>query len=130
MWHITYHELTITDVFRSGVVLTTVAALIAVLCSTFFLMYFLPFTRGTMARSLRVQSFILAFCGLWLFAALVPFTVFFATRSAQVTASIGGIQLPPQAVQQAEMALGSTSVYRRIGYRKLISSPFGASVAG
>ncbi|KAF8066554.1 hypothetical protein FPV67DRAFT_1416901 [Lyophyllum atratum] len=107
------------DVFKSGVILTVVAALIAVLCSIFILMA--VFTRGLAARSLRIQAAILAFCAVWLFATLVPFTVFFANRSAQVSARVGNIELPPQIIKQAEQAMGSTSVYRQIGYLRLVA---------
>ncbi|KAF5367289.1 hypothetical protein D9615_010452 [Tricholomella constricta] len=107
------------DVFQSGVVLTVVGALIAVLCSIFILMLF--FTRGYAARSLRTQSLILAFCATWLLATLIPFTFFFATRSAKVSASIGGVELPASIIKQTEKALGSTSVYREIGYLRLVA---------
>lgn len=107
------------DVFQSGVVLTVVGALIAVACTNFILMVL--FTRGLAARSLRIQSAALVFCATWLFATLVPFTTFFANRSAQVSATIGGVQLPPSIIKQAEQALGSTSVYNRIGYVKLVA---------
>lgn len=107
------------DVFQSGVVLTVVGAFIAVLCSTFILMVF--FTRGLAARSLRIQSAILAFFATWLFATLIPFTTFVANRSAQVSATIGGVQLPPSIIKQAEQTLGTTSVYNRIGYLRLVA---------
>lgn len=104
------------DVFKSGVVLTTVAALIAVLSFLYILM--LCFTQKLAARTLRVQSLSLAFCATWQFATLIPFTDFFANRSAQVSASIGGVALPPSLIQQAEQALGANPVYHKVGYRK------------
>ncbi|KAG6910345.1 hypothetical protein DXG01_011414 [Tephrocybe rancida] len=107
------------DVFNSGVVLTTVGALIAVFCSIFVLMLFT--TRRLAVRSLRIQALILAFCATWLFATLIPFTDFFANRSAQITASIGGVQLPDSLVKASEKALGTTSVYKEIGYLRLVA---------
>ncbi|GLB40874.1 hypothetical protein LshimejAT787_0900890 [Lyophyllum shimeji] len=111
------------DVFQSGVVLTVVGALIAVLSSLSLLSLLVPHspTRRLSARSLRLQSFLLAFCAAWLFATLVPFTVFFANRSAQVSASVGSVQLPQSIIKQAEQALGTTSVYKRIGYLRLVA---------
>ncbi|RDB16463.1 hypothetical protein Hypma_002817 [Hypsizygus marmoreus] len=113
--------ITVDDVFHSGVVLTTVAALIAVLCTIFTLLLVLPSTKGLAKRSLRIQSFILAFCATWLFACAVAYTVIFATRNAKVSASIGGIELPPALVEQAEQVLGSTRIYRHIDYLRLVA---------
>ncbi|KAG6864067.1 hypothetical protein C0991_000419 [Blastosporella zonata] len=107
------------DVFKSGVVLTTVGALIAVLCSIFLLVLFV--SPRLSVRSLRIQSLILAFCATWLFATQVPFTDFFANRSAQVSATIGGVKLPDSIVQTTAQALGSTSVYNEIGYLRLVA---------
>ncbi|KAG6830612.1 hypothetical protein H0H87_007555 [Tephrocybe sp. NHM501043] len=102
------------DVFKSGIVLTVVGALIAVFCSIFLLMLFT--TPRLTIRSLRLQSLILAFCATWLFATLIPFTDFFANRSAQITATVGGVKLPDSVVKATERALGTTSVYKEIGY--------------
>ena len=59
----------------------------------------------------------LAVLSLWLFATLVPFTDFVATRSAKVSASLGGTPLSPQEIQAYQDALGLTSVYHKLGYR-------------
>ncbi|KAG6872208.1 hypothetical protein C0995_011971 [Termitomyces sp. Mi166 len=107
------------DVFSSGAVVTTVGALIAVLCAIFIFMQIS--TRHLAARSLRIQSFLLAFCSAWLFATLVPFTDFFAKRSAKVTAFLGGQQLPDALVKQAENAFGATSIYRHLSYLRLLA---------
>lgn len=104
------------DIFRTGVVQTTVSALIAVLSFLFFINVFLTTSASRVAQALRIQAVLLAFCGVWLFATLVPFTYYFATRSAQVTASVGGVQLSNTLVNQVERSLGQTSVYRKIGY--------------
>ncbi|KAF9456222.1 hypothetical protein BDZ94DRAFT_1315356 [Collybia nuda] len=114
-------DINVQDVFASGAVLTTVGALIAVLCSIFLTMLILPFTRSIATRSFRTQSLILAFCSTWLFASLVPFTDFFANRSAKVTATIGPLSLPPNVIKQAEQSSGSTSVYKEIDYLRLVA---------
>jgi len=107
------------DVLRTGIVLTVAGAVIAVVCSFFILILFIA--RRTAVRTFVAQSFILAFCATWLLATLIPFTYYFATRSAKVTASIGGIPLPDSIVKGAEEALGSTSVYRKIPYLRLVA---------
>ncbi|KAH0578833.1 hypothetical protein H2248_003030 [Termitomyces sp. 'cryptogamus'] len=107
------------DAFASGVVLTTISALIAVLCFLFISMQIC--SQRLALRSLRMQSFLLAFCSAWLLATLVPFTDFFANRSAKVTAFIAGQQLPASIVKQAENAFGMTSVYRHLSYLRLVA---------
>jgi len=110
----------VNDVFRSGVVLTTVSALIALL--SFLMILHILFSSATNhAKALRIQAAILTFCAVWLFATIIPFTFFFATRSAKVTASLNGLQLPSTLVNQAEKSLGSTSVYKKIGYLRLVA---------
>ncbi|KAG5640570.1 hypothetical protein DXG03_008057, partial [Asterophora parasitica] len=106
-------------VLKSGIVLTVVGAFIAVLCSIFIGVIF--FARAYAAHSFHAQSLFLFVCSVWLLATLIPFTYFFATRSAQVSASIGGIKLPEAIVKATEKALGSTSVYKDIPYLKLVA---------
>lgn len=67
-------------------------------------------------RSLPFQWISLAFCAVWLFATQIPFTHFFATRSAQVHAFVGNVEIPPSFVQTVQNQLGLTSVYKKIGY--------------
>lgn len=106
------------DVFNSGAVLTTVSALIAVVSLLFLLLSFISTKRRT---SNHIQGGILAFLATWLLATLIPFTLFFATRAAKVTARLGGITLPQQAIEQAEKSLGVTGVYKEIGYLRLVA---------
>ncbi|KAG5351473.1 hypothetical protein C0989_006352 [Termitomyces sp. Mn162] len=89
------------DAFASGVVLTTISALIAVLC-------FLFISMQICSQRLALRS-------------LLPFTDFFANRSAKVTAFIAGQQLPASIVKQAENAFGMTSVYRHLSYLRLVA---------
>lgn len=115
------HSLPMTDVFHSGIVITTISALIALLTLIYILLLLLShrmtkFTRLS-NQLLPFEWMSLAFCAVWLFATQVPFTHFFATRSAQVTAFTGNIQVPPGLVQIVENQLGFTTVYRRIHYR-------------
>ncbi|KAJ3852109.1 hypothetical protein EV368DRAFT_41737 [Lentinula lateritia] len=113
------------DVFHSGVVITTISALIALLTLIYILLLLLShrmtkFTRLS-NQLLPFEWMSLAFCAVWLFATQVPFTHFFATRSAQVTAFTGNIQVPPGLVQIVENQLGFTTVYRRIHYLRLLA---------
>jgi hypothetical protein len=113
-----------SDVFHSGAIVTAVSALIA-LFSFIFIIHVLAVPSGSrLARALRVHGAVLAFCGVWLFASIVPFTFYFATRTAKVTASLNGIQLPSSLVNQAEQALGTTSVYKKISYCTVTRSFF------
>ncbi|TFK66464.1 hypothetical protein BDN72DRAFT_899796 [Pluteus cervinus] len=140
-----------SDIFNSGVVLTTVSALIAATSFLFVLHHFLssfsirnrksittapstgPGTASVSdhtpqeirvhpsARALFVRSLILGFLGVWLLATLIPFTVFFATRSANVRAFLGGIELSPNLIATVEHSLGLTTVYREISYLRLVA---------
>ena len=119
-----------SDVYHSGVVLTTVCTLIAVLSTLFFLLTLWSSTQRAASssgkqdlatRTLPIQSIVLGFCSVWLFATIIPFTDFFANRAANVTAFINGVQLPPAAVSAAQQSLGATSIYHKLYYCECIS---------
>ena len=104
-----------SDVLDPGYVLTVVCGLIALASFTFLLpIFLLPAFAG---RTLRFQGAILAFLSVWLFATLIPFDHFFASRSAKVSASVSGIPIPPSVIQQVVAGLGATLQYRHINYR-------------
>ncbi|KAF8628291.1 hypothetical protein AX17_005995 [Amanita inopinata Kibby_2008] len=106
------------DVFQTGVVATTVSALVALLCTIFVLFHL----RAPLSSfPLRIQAFLLAFCAAWLLAALVPYTHYYATRSAIVAAFIGGTQLPEAAVQTVQRSLGLTSRYKDLWFLRLFA---------
>ena len=95
--------------------MTSVSALIAVLCAFVALFHL----RGPLSPpALRFQGALITFCGVWLFASLVPYAHFYRTRRAIVEASIGRVPLPANAVQTVERVLGLTSRYRDFYYRK------------
>ncbi len=103
-----------TDIFRSGAVATSVSALIAASCTLLILFQL----RGPLSpTALRLQGAFLAFCAVWLFSVLVPYTLFYATRSAKVDASIGGVSLSEEAIKTVERALGLTSTYKDLHFR-------------
>ncbi|EPT02505.1 hypothetical protein FOMPIDRAFT_12284, partial [Fomitopsis schrenkii] len=106
------------DVLHSGIVLTVVCGLIA-------LVSFLALLHALLARARpaswqkhahRAGALALAFLSVWLFATLVPFTDFVANRAAKVSATLGGAPLSPAEIQAYQDALGLTTVYHKLGY--------------
>lgn len=78
---------------------------------------FLSRTAALATRTLRLQAYALTFCCVWLFSCLVPFTLFFATRRANVRAFVGTLELPQSLIHAMEEKSGSTSVYKELPYR-------------
>lgn len=106
-----------SDVLDAGYVLTVVCGLLALASLAFLVPAFLA--RARAPRTLRIEGAVLAFLSVWLFATLVPFTDFFANRSAKITAFIGAIQIQPQVIQQVVASLGATTEYRHVDYLRL-----------
>jgi hypothetical protein len=79
----------------------------------FALALFLKHTRFFLAQSIG-----LALCAIWIFAGLIAFDFYFHTRSARVTATIGGVAVPQAVISAVEKQLGVTGVYKRIEYRE------------
>lgn len=67
--------------------------------------------RGDTARFLRKSEWALFFCAVWIFATVIPFDVFFATRSASVTATLSGVPISQSVIQSIEKSLGISPVY-------------------
>jgi hypothetical protein len=110
-----------SDIFNVGVVATTASLLIAILVSKFLVGMYIPATKALVARTLRLQAIILTLACLLLFGAMVPYMVFFVNRQASVKAFIGGVQLPDSIVQGVEATSGTTRVYKKIFYLKLVA---------
>ncbi|KAF9067962.1 hypothetical protein BDP27DRAFT_1295798 [Rhodocollybia butyracea] len=114
------------DVFKSGTVITAVSALIALLCLVYILILLLSrnyenrYTRLS-NRLLPFEWMSLAFCAAFLFATQIPYTHFFATRSAQVSAFFGTFEIPSSVVQAVQASLGVTTVYKSISYLRLVA---------
>ncbi|KAI6040711.1 hypothetical protein EDC04DRAFT_2673641 [Pisolithus marmoratus] len=102
------------DISDVGDVLLAGCALQVVLSALYIV--FISFPRRTTALSLRLQGWSLYFCGLWLLATLIPFDVFFATRQAQVSATLNGVPVPAAQVQSMEEALGLSPYYKDASY--------------
>ena len=105
-----------SDIVSVGYVLTVVCGLIALAAVLFFPATYRasPFA----SRVLGLQTAVFAFLTVWCFACIVPFTDFFATRQAKVTAFIGTLQLPDSIVQAMQERLGATPIYRDVHYRE------------
>ncbi|KAF8628289.1 hypothetical protein AX17_005993 [Amanita inopinata Kibby_2008] len=106
------------DIFHSGIAATMVLALITLLCAVFILFHL---RAPLSSMPLRAQAFLLAFCAAWLFAALVSYTHYYETRSAIISAFIGGTPLPEIAIQAVQRSLGLTSRYRDFWFLRLFA---------
>jgi len=121
-----------SDIFNSGVVVTVVCALMAIV--SLLGLGLALISKGLGAK--KVLGGLLAFLAVWLLATQIAFTVFFATGSAGVRAFVGIVELPQSIIQQVEQSLGTTSVYKHIGYLRLVAIIpwftilFGAIAAG
>ncbi|KAH7925226.1 hypothetical protein BV22DRAFT_1034222 [Leucogyrophana mollusca] len=122
------------DVFSAGGVITAACALATVLSLVYMVLTFLPF--GGKASTLRLQSASLLFCSVLIFATLIPFDIFFATRSAGISATLDGVAVPASLIQQIEALVGVTPQYKKISYLRLVAilpwfaSLFAATAAG
>ncbi|KAI0087164.1 hypothetical protein BDY19DRAFT_893624 [Irpex rosettiformis] len=101
-----------SDVLDSGYNVT-------VMCGILALVSVLASVPSLAARWLRVFALLMAFFTTWLFASLVAFTTFFANRSAQVDATLGGLTVPDSVVQTIIASLGATTVYKHVNYLRL-----------
>jgi len=136
-----------TDVNSSGIVITVVSLIIAILSLIYFILLLLSshtradsgssnrrFRVGPVShlssRTLPFQWISLSFLAIWLFAVQIPFTSFFANRSAGVRVFIGNIQLQAGVIQVIENGLGITPVYKHIDYRESIIWLFDKSHLG
>lgn len=68
--------------------------------------------------SLKIQAWILTFFSVWLLATQIPYTAFTATRYAQVTGFLGGVQLPAATLQAGLAASGKSSKYSELHFSK------------
>jgi len=114
-------EIDTSDIFNAGVVVTTASLLIAILVTNFFVGMYIPATKALMARTLRLQAIALTLACLLLFGAMIPYMDFFVNGQASVKAFIGNVQLPASIVQGVEATSGSTGVYKKISYLKLVA---------
>ena len=108
----TLAQLFVVDLYQSGVVVTTVCTILALLTAIFFIVTLVWPNRAT--GSLKIQVWIFTFFNLWLLATEIPYTVFLATRSAKIDAFLDGVQLPAQVVQATIAADGESAKYTKL----------------
>ncbi|CAE7208315.1 unnamed protein product [Rhizoctonia solani] len=104
------------DLLRSGIVLAVGCLLLAIVTSIFIGLLVLdslkpPGTNPISTRTLSVQTGLLAFLTVWIFACLVAVTKFAATGGAAVAAYTGGVRVPDSLVHATETRLGFSRVY-------------------
>ncbi|KAK7691505.1 hypothetical protein QCA50_004904 [Cerrena zonata] len=99
------------DVFKVGTVVVVVCGLLAIVSLIFLPLIATSKTYST--KSLPIQTSLFGFLTAWLFASLVPYTLFVATRSAKITATLpGGIPVPDSIIQSTQAALGVSPSYK------------------
>ena len=104
------------DITTAGKVSIAVQALIIVLTAV---SAYAVFNRSkTRPKFFFILGSLLSFTSLWLLSVTIAFTVIFATKSARVSASLGGIQLPQSIINAQARALGVSPVYKDQSYRK------------
>lgn len=118
------------DIFDVGVLATTASTLISVFTFNYIVPLLLPASspspfvsrlRTLSTKTLRIQAFSLFFCCIVLLVAMIPFMLFFATHEAVVRVFVGTLELPKEMVEKALAASGSTPVYSKIDYIRLVA---------
>ncbi|GAB1519237.1 hypothetical protein RhiXN_00434 [Rhizoctonia solani] len=104
------------NILRSGIVLAVGCLLLALVASVFIGLLVLDSLKPSSAnpistRTLGVQTGLLGFLTVWIFACLVAVTKFAATGSASVAAYTGSIRVPDALVHATESQLGFSRVY-------------------
>ncbi|KAI5829539.1 hypothetical protein K523DRAFT_304717 [Schizophyllum commune Tattone D] len=107
-----------TDILNAGIAVTVACGLTAALSLLSMIAIALPKLRTLPQRFVAPLFF---FCATFIFASLVPFDVFYANRSAKVTAHIGSITVPPSVVQQIQEAAGLSPVYKDKLYLRVVA---------
>lgn len=99
------------DVFQVGTVVVVVCGLLAIVSLVFLPL--IAMSKSYSTKSLSIQTGLFGFLTTWLFASLIPYTHFVATRSAKITATLpGGIPVPDSIIQSTQAQLGVSSRYK------------------
>ena len=105
------------DITTTGKVSTAVHGLIIALVTV---AAYAVFNRSkTRPKFFAILGSLFAFTSLWLLSLTIAFTVIFATKSARVSASLGGVQLPQSIIDAQSRALGVSPIYKDQSYREL-----------
>ena len=104
------------DITTAGEVSTAVQALIIGLV---IVSAYAVFNRSkTRPKYFVVLGSLLSFASLLLLSVTIAFTVIFATKSARVSASLRGVQLPQSMIDAEARAFGVSPVYKDQSYRE------------
>ncbi|KAL1746004.1 hypothetical protein HDZ31DRAFT_62568 [Schizophyllum fasciatum] len=106
------------DILNVGIVVTVACGLTAVLSLLSMLAIAVPKLKTIPQRLLAPLFF---FCAAFIFAAEVPFDLYYSNRSAKVTARIGNITVPPSVVQQIQEGAGLSPVYHDKNYLRVVA---------
>ena len=99
------------DVFQVGTVVVVVCGLLAIVSLVFLPL--IAMSKSYSTKSPSIQTGLFGFLTTLLFASLIPYTHFVATRSAKITATLpGGIPVPDSIIQSTQAQLGVSSRYK------------------
>jgi len=104
-------DINTNDIFRSGVVLTVACGLLGITAFVALLAFFFQRPRSGKLDFTRLLAPLMLFFTVWIFATLIPVTVFAVNRSAIVTATAGGVPIPQSIVNQVQAGLGVSPKY-------------------
>ena len=112
------------DVLFSGIVVAVISGAVAVVALTSLQLMVLPGWRRWADKTKKLRGGLMLFFTVWLLAAHIPFTIFFATKKAGVRAwgpaATGAKELPHAVVVAAAKKLGSTDIYKDVHYREFL----------
>ena len=80
--------------------------------------YSVFFRSKTRPKVFTILASLLAVTSLCLLSVTIAFTVIFATKSARVSASLGGVQLPQSIISAQARALGVSPLYKKQSFRE------------
>lgn len=103
------------DILTTGKVSSAIQAVLILL--SLLSLAALSITRFSSPKAFLLLGALLAFSTVWLLATTIAFTVIFATKSAKITATAGGVVIPQNIISVIQASLGLTPVYKELGYR-------------
>ena len=113
------------DIYISGACATVASTFIGIFAFSFFIYTFITTTTtitgpclSSVSNPLRIQVILLSIATLFLLTSMVPYMLFFCTRSASVKAFVGGSQIQDSVVQSVARSLGVTGEYKSVSYRQ------------
>ena len=103
----------LSDILGAGISATAAATFAGLVSFHFIVVAAIRRTTAAPSRRvLRLEASLLAFSAMWMIASLIPYTVFFATRRATVTAFAGRVPVPAATVEETMKSLHASPFYR------------------